>query len=101
MSTIPTSSSVAPYPFKLCFLSGSISVCSGCMRKYLKPAIPPYDIVDQRGFGNAYYHATPYCIQAKWPLFQADELQIPTEVFEGLLDEHKWFINQTFGLVFP
>ena len=120
MSTIPTSTSVAPYSFQLCFLSGNISVCNGSLKKYLKPAIPSYDVVvqheewrnfvaggiPQRCFGNGYCacaracHPTPYCIQVKWPLFQADELQIPTEVIEALLDVHKWFNNQTFGLVF-
>ena len=113
MPTPPTPGFSPQTPFKLCFQTGNISVCNGCMRKYPKPPAPPYDIViqheewrhflaggvPQTRFGNAYYHATPTCIQAKWPNFQPCHLQIPKEVFALLNNQHKWLLANNFGVI--
>ena len=34
-------------PFNLHFISGNISKCAGCGNKYVKPAMPPYDLCIQ------------------------------------------------------
>ena len=34
-------------PFNLHFISGNISKCAGCGNKYVKPALPPYDLCVQ------------------------------------------------------
>lgn len=118
ISPIPSSPYFIPpstHPFKLWFLSGNISTCNGCLRKYDKPPTPPYDLVVQHEewrnfvaggvqqvkFGNAYYHCTPVCIQAKWPMFLPCNLQIPDDIRSSLTENHKIvkiLVYQNFGI---
>ena len=96
-------SPMIPQPFKLCFITGNISICTGCLRKYPKPSYPPYDIViqheewrsflaagvPQSRFGNAYYHLSISCVQAKWPMFSPHNLEIPDYIISQLNNAHK------------
>ena len=70
-------------PFTLVFITGNISLCSGCLNHYQKPIVPPFDVcvkhtewrsfsVDgtpKRKLSPAYYHVNCHCIQSNWPLF--------------------------------
>ena len=70
-------------PFKLHFISGNIAKCAGCGNKYMKPALPPYDLcvqhrewrsftvsgAQQSKFSPAYYHVNALCIKKNWPSF--------------------------------
>ena len=97
----------SPHPFKLCFISGNVSICQGCLRKYPKPPDPPHDIViqheewrnfvaggiPQTRFGNAYYHASVQCVQLRWSMFMAYQLQIPESVFTQLNERHRQLLT--------
>ena len=85
-----------PEVFCLCFRTGNISVCSGCRNNLDKQAYPPNDLCVQHEewhsytspvsklpesqFGNAYYHANPYCILARWPRFSPGDLLVPEDI---------------------
>ena len=69
---------------KLYFIFGNIAKCAGCGDKYMKPALPPYDLcvqhmewrlftvngAQQSKFSLAYYHDNALCIQKNWPIFR-------------------------------
>ena len=96
--------------FSVCFRSGNISVCNGCRNKN---SLPPNDICIQHEewrsyispvtklpesrFGNAYYHANPLCIRARWPLFFPGHLIVPVDVQSRLLPQHKLLLS-AFGV---
>lgn len=93
-------------PFNLHFISGNISKCVGCGNKYVKPAVPPYDLciqhrewrsfsvggVQQSKFAPAYYHVNTLCIQRKWPSFSPDQVSITLEVSPRLTTVHKGYL---------
>ena len=108
----PPSSQLPPAPpmaeenpqFKLCFIVGNISKCTGCGNRYPKPAIPPYDIcvqhrewrsffspggAQQSRFAPAYYHVNVSCIQKNWPMFQPHQLTVAVDVLSKLTPQHK------------
>ena len=100
--------------FCLCFRTGNISIYNGCRNKFDKSAKPPNDLCVQHEewrwytspvshlpesrFGNAYYHASPHCIQARWPMFYPGSLHIPYDVVSNLLPEHKMFLYTHFSM---
>ena len=93
-------------PFALYFISGNISKCAGCGNKYVKPAVPPYDLciqhrewrsfsvggVQQSKFAPAYYHVNTLCIQRKWPSFCPDQVSISVEVSSRLTAAHRDYL---------
>ncbi len=110
---VPPSGSMSQ-DFELCFRTGNISVCNGCRNQFDKYATPPFDLCvrhqewrqftspvskqPEARFGNAYYHATPTCIAARWPLFYPGSLRVPEEILNCLHVEHKHYISSHFGL---
>ena len=100
-------------PFYVVFISGNISVCAGCHRKYDKPAEAPYDLCIrheewrefttpgnpslQRRFGNAYYHPSYACIRSRWPYVQSADISVD-EIKEHLLPTHQMFLAENLGL---
>ena len=109
------SQQTSPEIFRLCFRSGNISVCNGCRNKFDKKAKPPDDLCVQHEewrsytspvsrlpesrFGNAYYHAKPCCIIARWPTFTPSDIIISDEIRSRLLPEHKTVLSTLFGVV--
>ena len=114
-SSPSTSSESNAAEFRLCFRIGNISVCNGCRNRFDKTAQPPYDLCIQHEewrnftspvshlpdsrFGNAYYHASPACIMARWPLFVPSSLVIPSSILTKLQPSHKSYIHSTFGIL--
>lgn len=102
--------------FCLCFRTGNISVCSGCRNKFDKQAKPPNDLciqyeewrsytssvskIPESHFGNAYYHANPHCILARWPRFSSGDLIVPENIKGRLSPQHKTLISNLFGVFF-
>ena len=100
-------------PFNLHFISGNISRCAGCKKKYFKPPKVPDDLCIQHEewrqvtfpnssspskiFSNAYYHASLFCIKSKWPLFTPNQLVIPPSVYARLLPQHWDLFYRVFG----
>ena len=109
-----TSRQTSPEIFRLCFRSGNISVCNGCRNKFDKQAQAPDDLCVQHEewrtytspvsklpesrFGNAYYHAKPCCIIARWPTFSPGDLTISSEIKSRLLPPHKDLLSTLFGV---
>ena len=105
-----------PEVFRLCFRTGNISVCSGCRNKFDKQAKPPNDLCVQHEewrsytspvsklpkswFGNAYYHANPHCILARWPRFSPGDLLVPEDIQSRLSPQHKALVSNLFGVFF-
>ncbi len=103
-----------PGPFFVTFISGNISVCSGCHNRYTKPASAPYDLcirhqewrefvfpgcsVPQKRFGNAYYHPSFGCIESRWPSVHCGNIVLDNEVKQRLLPAHKVFLATHLGL---
>lgn len=101
-------------PFNLHFISGNISRCAGCKKKYFKPPKVPDDLCIQheewcqlmfpnssslsKNFSNAYYHASLFCIKAKWPLFIPNQLIIPPSIYARLLPQHWDLLYSVFGI---
>lgn len=95
-------------PFILTFITGNIRVCRGCRQKYAKPAMPPNNLCvrhkewqtfgpadnRQRRFGNVYFHCNTPCIQAVWPHFHPEQLDIPPSMIVQLLPIHTEYIRQ-------
>ena len=98
-------------PFTLVFITGNISVCSGCSGRYSKPVVAPHDIcvkhtemrrftlpdgTPKNKFAPAYYHVHLHCLQINWPSFHAMSLVIEPEVYSQLSDSHL-NVLRTFG----
>ena len=100
--------------FSVCFRSGNISVCNGFRNKFDKNSLPPNDLCIQHEewrsyispvtklpesrFGNAYYHANPLCIRARWPMFFPGHIIVPVDVQSRLLPQHKLLLFSAFGV---
>lgn len=101
-------------PFYVVFISGNISVCAGCHGRYMKPALPPYDICVkhqewreftipsnpsvQRRFGNTYYHPSLACLRSRWPHIQSHDIIVEDDIKRNLSQEHKDFLATTLGI---
>jgi hypothetical protein len=99
--------------FRSCFRSGNISVCNGCRNRFDKDAQPPYDLCIQHEewrnftspvshlpdsrYGNAYHHASPACIVARWPSFVYSSLVIPATILAQLQPSHKFILCLGFS----
>ena len=98
-------------PFRVCFITGNISVCHGCKGKYHKEVGPPHDLcvqheewrtftpsgsaTPQSRFGNVYYHCNPPCIFAVNPSFEPSSV-----IVHSKLDRvHKEWLNVHFMLM--
>ena len=109
----PRSPSPVSEPFVLCFITGNISVCYGCRQKYPKPCQPPDDLcvrhkewreffapgsaTAQTRYGNVYCHCnTPY-IQARFPFFTSDMLEITAFIAAQLLPVHTEYLAVHMG----
>ena len=93
-------------PFNLHFISGNISKCAGCGNKYVKPALPPYDLcvqhrewrsfsvsgTQQSKFSPAYYHLNILCIRRNWPSFSPAQLSITSDVLSRLNPTHRDYL---------
>ena len=93
-------------PFKLHFISGNIAKCAGCGNKYMKPALPPYDLcvqhrewrsfivsgAQQSKFSPAYYHVNALCIKKNWPSFSPQHILITSDVYLKLSPSHKDYL---------
>jgi hypothetical protein len=96
-------------PYLLKMLTKNIKVCAGCRLGY-NNTVPPYDMcivheetrpVPGKSFNtktNVHYHANPQCIWYKDPSFAPADLQVPMAVLGQLLEEHKAYLYQYFGL---
>ena len=100
-------------PFKLHFISGNIAKCAGCGNKYVKPALPPYDLcrewrfftasgAQQSKFSPAYYHVNVLCIKKNWPSFSPQHVVITSDVY---MKHHKskifWHVSNYVTDFFP
>ena len=100
-------------PYVLVFVKGNITTCFGCRAKFTKPAVPPYNLivqhkdyrsytdqegVQQRSFGNVYYHLDIRCLQQKQGGFNPANLHISKDVQEGAQILHKQFLLEQFGV---
>lgn len=110
-------SAVGQHPFRLCFITGNISVCHGCKGMYFKESGPPHDLcvqheewrtftpigaaAPQSRFGNVYYHCNLPCIYATCPSFVASTIVIPPHVHAKLNYEHKKWIYAVFNILLP
>ena len=123
-------SSAYPYPypsgtsptgetnaFLLCFIRGSIAVCSGYHNRYTKTKQPPHDLcichkvlqefipagagteASHARFVNIYYHCHPQCVWLCCPEFVPTHLDT-SEVLDDLSQTHKAHLNLQFGLHF-
>ena len=124
-STSTDSATINPnYLFWLMFVSGNISRCQGCSGKILrnsvgKPLPPPEDLILQhkeqvlfqnpnsgvyqmsREHRNVYYHARLSCVQQRFPSFSPQmHIRINKDTFCKLLQAHKDYVVQEFGLQF-
>ena len=102
------------HPFRVHFISGNISICNDCKKKYDKALGPPLNIClqheewrsftphgsseKQNRFGNAYYHCNSACVMSVWPSFIPTSVVVPVEVQSKLLPQHKEFLFASFGI---
>ena len=101
-------------PFKLHFITGNISKCAGCKGKYMKPAVPPFNLCIQHEewrqitysnspapssvFSNAYYHPSLHCLSVNWPGFSGEHLVIPERTKSALTQEYWRILEQELGV---
>jgi hypothetical protein len=79
-------------PFNLWFIAGSISKCSGCNNKFVKPVIPPFDLCVQHKEWSPFIP----CIQHNWPSFKSSHLVVPVQIAQKLTDLHKNFLSSFY-----
>ena len=106
-------------PFSVRFISGNISVCSGCKQRFPRKPTgavcdPPNDIViqhhEERTFkspttglltskpGNAYYHVNLACLWTNWPGLRGQDIRVTSDVAAKLFLQHKAVLYHQLGL---
>ena len=101
-------------PFRICFVTGNISVCNGCKGKYHKESGPPHDLcvqheewrtftpsgstTQQSRFGNVYYHCNVPCICAVWPSFVPSSIVVSPSIQAKLDGVHKQWLHTAFNI---
>lgn len=80
-------------PFNFTFISGNISKCAGCGNKYVKQAVPTYDLcIQHREFTPAYYHVNTACIRRNWPSFPPEQISVMSGVCLRLNPAHREYL---------
>lgn len=104
-------------PFVLSKITGNISVCAGCRNKYPKNPSPPDNFCikhqewreytpsrtqnAQKKFGNVYYHFTPQCVWLRCAWFIPSTLEVPSDIYAEVTDEHIKRLNTLFNIDLP